>query len=217
MNRLFFRPRLALAAVLMAATGAWAQGAAPVLKSSQVTEDALVDALAVDVPEPADAASGATRGFRPSVRPASASTQSARPAAPGKANLLITFATGSAELTPETIKVLETVAQARRSDRLAGFACRIEGHADPQARRPARAHTAGGQGQQRAAEPEPARRAGKPPRHDRHDAVEGPPKRLRRLPPGGAASGPAKPASRRPPGSGLLVPTDPSAGDASLE
>lgn len=131
MNDVFYRPRLALAAVLLATTGAWAQGTAPVLKSNQVTEDVLVDALAIDVPEPADAASGATRGFRPSVRPSSASTQPAKPAAPGKANLLITFATGSSELTPETIKVLETLAKALQSDRLAGFAFRIEGHADP--------------------------------------------------------------------------------------
>ena len=129
MNTVFSRPRLALATVLLLASGAWAQGAAPVLKNNQVTEDALVDALAVDVPE--TAASGATRGFRPAVRPAGGSTQAAKPAAPGKANLLITFATGSAELTPETIKVLETVAKALQSDRLAGFAFRIEGHADP--------------------------------------------------------------------------------------
>ncbi|HOB96177.1 MAG TPA: OmpA family protein [Aquabacterium sp.] len=116
---------------LLAAAGAWAQTAAPVLKNNQVTEDALVDALAVDVPE--TAASGATRGFRPAVKPgtAGASLQAAKPPAPGKANLLITFATGSAELTPETIKVLETVARALQSDKLAGFAFRIEGHADP--------------------------------------------------------------------------------------
>ena len=62
---------------------------------------------------------------------AAASTQPAKPAAPGKANLLITFATGSSELTPETIRVLETVAKALQSDKLAGFAFRIEGHADP--------------------------------------------------------------------------------------
>lgn len=125
------RPGLVLAGLLLAAAGAWAQATAPapVLKNNQVTEDALVDALAVDVPE--TAASGATRGFRPAVRPGTASLQPAKPAAPGKANLLITFATGSSELTPETIKVLETVAKALQSDRLAGFAFRIEGHADP--------------------------------------------------------------------------------------
>ena len=100
---------------------------APVLATSQVTEDALVDALAIEPAPPDEAASGATRGFRPALRPSVVPT---KPAAPGKANLLITFATGSAELTAETIHVLETVARALQSDRLAGFAFRIEGHAD---------------------------------------------------------------------------------------
>ena len=100
---------------------------APVLATSQVTEDALVDALAIEPAPPDEAASGATRGFRPALRP---SLVPARPAAPGKANLLITFATGSAELTAETMQVLATVARALQSDKLAGFAFRIEGHAD---------------------------------------------------------------------------------------
>jgi OmpA-OmpF porin, OOP family len=137
MERAMQRPsvqfRLVLAGFLLAGAGAWAQdpAPAPVLQAGQVTEDALVDALAVDVPE--TAASGALRGFRPAVRQgtAAANLQRAKPAAPGRASLLITFATGSSELTPETIKVLETVARALQSDRLAGFAFRIEGHADP--------------------------------------------------------------------------------------
>ena len=81
-----------------------AQAAAPLLSNPQVTEDALVDALAIEPAYADDAASGATRGFRPAVRPGIASaklaTAPAKPAAPGKANLLITFPTGSAELTP---------------------------------------------------------------------------------------------------------------------
>ncbi len=131
------RPLLLALALAVGSPTAWAQATAPapVLKSNQVTEDALVDALAIDVPAPADgSASGATRGFRPSVQPGGSPFQPAkpaRPAAPGRANLLITFATGSAELSPETIRVLETVAKALQSDRLAGFAFRIEGHADP--------------------------------------------------------------------------------------
>lgn len=117
-------------------TGAAAQtSAAPVLSNAQVTEDALVDALAVEPAYADDAASGATRGFRPAVRPGTASaklaTAPAKPAAPGKASLLITFPTGSAELTPDTLKVLQTLGKALQSDRLAGFAFRIEGHADP--------------------------------------------------------------------------------------
>jgi outer membrane protein OmpA-like peptidoglycan-associated protein len=133
MRQLSVGPRLAVASLLLAAGGVWAQATAPapVLKSNQVTEDALVEALAIDVPE--TTVGGATRGFRPAMRPgtAAASLQPAKPAAPGKASLLITFATGSAELSAETIRVLETVAKALQSDKLAGFAFRIEGHADP--------------------------------------------------------------------------------------
>lgn len=113
---------------LFAATAfgpAWAQApAAPVLKPSQVTESALMDALEVPVEQDA---SGQTRAIRPSM--SAGGTQ--KPAGPGKASLLITFATGSAELTPETVTTLETVAKALQSDRLAGFQFRVEGHADP--------------------------------------------------------------------------------------
>ena len=102
----------------------FAQG--PVLKPSQVTESALVDALGV--PSAADSTGGAaTRSIRPTLRQPDA----AKPAAPGKANLLITFATGSSDLTPETIHTLEVVAKALQSDRLSGLAFRVEGHADP--------------------------------------------------------------------------------------
>ena len=119
---------LVAAACLAIAANAQAQPAAPVLKSSQVTEDALMDALEIDPPAmSADAASGATRSLRPTMR-ANAAT---KPAGPGKASLLITFATGSSDLSADTIQVLEKVARALQSDRLAGFAFRIEGHADP--------------------------------------------------------------------------------------
>lgn len=114
------------AAALAQAAAASAPAAAPLLKASQVTEDALVNALEIEAP--ADAASGTTRAIRPSLRP---SASQSRPAGPGKASLMITFNTGSAELTAETMQVLDTVARALQSDRLAGFAFRIEGHADP--------------------------------------------------------------------------------------
>jgi outer membrane protein OmpA-like peptidoglycan-associated protein len=52
-------------------------------------------------------------------------------ASSGKAPLMITFRTGSAELTPESIAVMGKVASALQSDRLAGFAFKVEGHADP--------------------------------------------------------------------------------------
>jgi OmpA-OmpF porin, OOP family len=102
------------------------QAAEPVLKNNQVTESALIDALAV---EPPAAASGAMRGFKPAT-PGAAGAASSKPAAPGRANLLITFATNSAVLTPESQGVLETVAKAMQSDSLAGLAFRVEGHAD---------------------------------------------------------------------------------------
>lgn len=115
---------LVAAAVLLPAAPALAQ--APVLTPSQVTEDKLVDALEIDS-GPMEEATGTTRSIRPSLRTGA----KPKPAGPGKANLLITFATGSAELSPETIHTLETVAKALQSDRLAGFAFRVEGHADP--------------------------------------------------------------------------------------
>jgi outer membrane protein OmpA-like peptidoglycan-associated protein len=123
--RPFFGHRGTVALILaLAATASLAQG--PVLKPSQVTESALVDALGVA--PAADSAGGtATRSIRPTLRQPDA----AKPAAPGKANLLITFATGSADLSPETIHTLEVVAKALQSDRLSGLAFRVEGHADP--------------------------------------------------------------------------------------
>jgi OOP family OmpA-OmpF porin len=107
-----------------AALNAHAQG--EVLKGSQVTESALIEALAIEGPA---AASGATRGFRPAVRPSGADGKPAPPAA-GKASLLITFATDSSELTGESQSVLDKLARALQSDALAGFSFRIEGHSD---------------------------------------------------------------------------------------
>lgn len=121
-----------LCAAALAGSAAWAgaQPAAgasapePMLRSGDVTESALVDALAIEAPEPP--ADAKTRGFRPAVRP-----PSNKPAAPGKASLLITFPTDSAELTADGKAALDTVAKALQSDKLAGFGFRVEGHADP--------------------------------------------------------------------------------------
>lgn len=93
-----------------------------VLGGAQVTESALIDALALEEPT----GTGATRGFRP----ATAGGGAARPAGPGKANLLITFRTNSAEVTPESQRILDTLAKAMQSDTLAGLSFRVEGHAD---------------------------------------------------------------------------------------
>jgi len=109
-------------AALLAAFNVHPQEA--VLKGPQVTESALIDALIIDGPQ---AASGATRGFRPSMR--AGSDAKAKPAA-GKASLLITFATESSELTGESQAVLDALARALQSDALAGFSFRVEGHSD---------------------------------------------------------------------------------------
>jgi len=92
-----------------------------VLKGSQVTESALIDALTIEGPE---AAGGATRGFRPAAR----ADGKAPKAGPGKANLLITFETNSSELTGDSQASLNALARALQSDALAGFSFRVEGH-----------------------------------------------------------------------------------------
>lgn len=115
-----------------AAIGLSADAAAQnVLKGAQVTESALIDALALDPPELA--ASGATtRGFRPATARPGEPAKPVKPANPnaGKASLLITFPTNSADLTGDTQVMLDTLARALESDKLAGFGFKVEGHAD---------------------------------------------------------------------------------------
>ena len=106
-------------------TALHAQSPAPVLKMNQVTEQALVDALAID--EPAAEEVARTRSIRPTARNTAPSPR----AAAGKSSLLITFKTNSADLTAESKHALATVAKALQSDKLAGFSFSIEGHADP--------------------------------------------------------------------------------------
>lgn len=101
-----------------------AASANPVLKGAQVTEEALVDALAIEGPE--GPASGAMRGFRPAGKPGAAPVK----AGPGRASLLITFATNSTEISADTQGQIDTLARALQSDKLAGFSFRVEGHAD---------------------------------------------------------------------------------------
>lgn len=116
---------LAALAAVSVVVAAHAEG--PVLKPSEVTESALIDALG-----PAGGDAPATRSIRPSMKPSTAATTAVAAApSPGKANLLITFATGSSDLSPETMRTLEVVAKALQSDRLAGMTFKVEGHADP--------------------------------------------------------------------------------------
>jgi outer membrane protein OmpA-like peptidoglycan-associated protein len=120
----------ALAALLLCgATSLHAQSGAPVLKLNQVTEQALVDALAVD--EPGAAEVGKTRSIRPMARNTAPAAGATQHAAAGRSNLLITFRTNSADLTNESKNALATVAKALQSDKLSGFSFSIEGHADP--------------------------------------------------------------------------------------
>lgn len=118
-------------ATLLAAVPALAQE--KLLREGQVTEKALIDALS----PPEAAASAAedrplTRSFRPSVRPAAAAAGTAAAAAgAGKASILVTFVTDSAELTPRARSALDVLAGAMKSDRLASRRFTIEGHADP--------------------------------------------------------------------------------------
>lgn len=110
---------LVLAASASAQTAAPAAG--PVLKGAQVTPDALIDALAIEGPQ----GSGQTRGFRPAPP-----GEKPKPYGPGRASLLVTFVTGSAEVTAESKQILDTLAKAMQSDTLAGLSFRVEGHAD---------------------------------------------------------------------------------------
>lgn len=86
-----------------------------VMKEDQVSENALIDALTPEEPI-------RTRSIR-AVREA--------PATVPKANLLVTFDTNSARLTPGARKALDVVAHALESDQLAARSFVIEGHADP--------------------------------------------------------------------------------------
>ncbi|MEO6280868.1 OmpA family protein [Roseateles sp.] len=124
----FKRFTLWSASLLMLCCGAAAQAqtgpaANPVLKGNQVTESALVDALAIEPPE---AASGVMRGFRPASKPGAPPVK----AGPGKASLLITFATNAAALSADAQRQLDVMARALQTDTLAGFSFRVEGHAD---------------------------------------------------------------------------------------
>jgi outer membrane protein OmpA-like peptidoglycan-associated protein len=129
---------VALAAVL--ATGA-VQAQEKVLRENQVTQQGLIDML---TPTPAaaapsdSAASGAdsgvrTRSWKAGVRPAAAAVTGAAGAAaqPGRANILVTFVTNKADLTPDAKRSLDVLAGAMKSEKLASVRFTIEGHADP--------------------------------------------------------------------------------------
>lgn len=103
--------------VLLAAATAHAQPASDVLTGKSLTTDSVLDAL--------DPAAVRTRSFklgggRTAAQPARAS-----------ASLLVTFETGSSELTAAARQQLDVVASALKNDRLASYGFVVEGHADP--------------------------------------------------------------------------------------
>jgi len=106
-----------LLSLLLACTtssAVWAADAAPVLREGQASEAALLDAL--DPPP-------LKRQWKPGQRPPAAT--------PAKASLLITFVTGSSELTAPAKATLDQLAGAMKHERLAKASFTIEGHADP--------------------------------------------------------------------------------------
>ena len=128
---------LALAALLTVGTS---QAQEKVMGEKELTRQGLIDALA-PAAKPADAAASAaageepmrTRSFRPAVRPAAAAAAGTAAAAaqPGRASILVTFVTDSAELTARAKSALDVLAGAMKSEKLASVNFTIEGHADP--------------------------------------------------------------------------------------
>ncbi|MGG5887774.1 OmpA family protein [Falsiroseomonas sp. HC035] len=114
-----FRPTaLAVLALLAGATLAQAQQAVPGVES-------LIDSLDPDSPR--------TRGIRvPGAPPPAVPDLTTTTAPPGAAavSLTVTFATGSATLSPAAMQVLDNLGQALGSARLAGYRFRVEGHTD---------------------------------------------------------------------------------------
>lgn len=136
-------PFAPIALALMLAAGA-VQAQEKVLREGQVTQQALIDALAPKTQPVDEAASGAegsgvrTRGFRPAVRPAGsvggvagAAAVAALAAQPARASILVTFVTNSSDLTTGAKSALDVLAAAMQSEKLAAVKFTIEGHADP--------------------------------------------------------------------------------------
>lgn len=89
-----------------------------VLRGSEITESALIEALS---PE----GGIRTRSFKVLRDEPGAAEQAA------KASMLITFHTNSADLTPEARQSLDVVGRALNMNKLASYDFIIEGHADP--------------------------------------------------------------------------------------
>ena len=114
-------PRLFLAALLTGVHAISYGQAGVLLKDKDVSESALIEAL---TPE----RQFRTRSIRISPDNDGANAAVKKAAA---ASMLITFETNSAELKPQSKKLLDTLGRAMQSDKLLNFKFAIEGHADP--------------------------------------------------------------------------------------
>lgn len=120
MNRL--RTRLVAIALGVSALAAWAQPAA-LVRADKADPEALVDLLAIPDPKASDDLT------RRGLRPAPPGKPNKR-YGPGRANLLVTFVTGSSELAPEAKSLLDALGRAMQADALAGVSFKVQGHAD---------------------------------------------------------------------------------------
>ncbi|ROZ78321.1 OmpA family protein [Ramlibacter sp. WS9] len=109
------------AAVVMALVPAVSQSQGDVvMKDKDATESALIEALTPQRP------------FRTrSIRISPDNDAGAAPVKRAAASMLITFETNSAELKPQSKKLLDNLGRAMQSDKLLNFKFAIEGHADP--------------------------------------------------------------------------------------
>lgn len=77
-------------------------------------------------------ATGATRGIRvgPSATPTTSTVTRSQTTAAPAVSLIVQFATGSADLTPEATQILDRLGRALTDLSLANYRFRIEGHTD---------------------------------------------------------------------------------------
>lgn len=122
----------ALAALCLLA-GTPAHGG-PVLREEEITEDAVINALAPH----GEGARVETQGLR--IRDGSAAPEAGLLPAGTEAEdlpMLIVFSSNSSKLTPSARAALDRVARGLQSSRLAAYKFRVEGHADPRGPAPA--------------------------------------------------------------------------------
>jgi OmpA-OmpF porin, OOP family len=118
-----------LAALLCVAapTMTLAQSKTTVLKGTEITEQALIEALApVDTLPPGVRTRGLKLGAGVSDKPATETEHK-----PRSKDVLITFVTNSVQLDADGKAALDRVARAFNSEQLATLKFAIEGHADP--------------------------------------------------------------------------------------